>query len=165
MSLQTNQIRMEKVWAMPNHKTFEIPPIKKLLDEETLPGEVVDPFPHPFQRDAVQYLKGIGRESQVNVRFDPPYSQRQLREMYDSIGESLEMNNGYWAKCREEIARIVKPGGRVISFGWNSAGIGKGLGFRQYRILLVAHGSQHNDTIVTCEVKEQSSLDYIGEVG
>lgn len=164
MSLQTQSLKIEKVWAMPNHKTFEIPPIKKLLDEETLPGNIIDPFPHPFQKDALEYLKGIERESQVNVRFDPPYSQRQLREMYDSAGLALdEMNNGYWSKCRIEIARILKPGGRAISFGWNSAGIGKNLGFRQYRILLVAHGSQHNDTIVTCEVKEQSSLDNIRE--
>ena len=64
------------------------------------------------------------------------------------------MNNSYWAKCRKEIGRIIRPGGKVISFGWNSAGIGKKYSFEISRILLVAHGSQHNDTICTVEVKQ-----------
>lgn len=145
---------------MPNHKTFEIKPIMSLLIEEeyNLPGEVIDPFPYPFKQDAIEYLKSIPTESVYKVRFDPPYSQRQLREMYDSIGESLDMNNGYWAKCKSEIARILKPNGKCISFGWNSAGIGLKHGFEITRIRLIPHGSQHNDTIVTVEVKRQARL-------
>lgn len=49
--------------------------------------------------------------------------------------------------------RIVHQGGIVISFGWNSTGIGKKYGFEKIEILLVAHGSQHNDTIVVVERK------------
>src|SRR5437879_592273 len=102
---------------MPNHKTFEIPPIKRLLDEEFGNWDFIDPFPHPFKTDALEYLKSLQSLSVFKVAFDPPYSQRQLREMYDSAGLSLtEMNNGYWAKCRDEIARIIKPGGKCISF-------------------------------------------------
>jgi len=40
----------------------------------------------------------------------------------------------------------------VISFGWNSGGIGKTNGFEILEILLVAHGA-HNDTICTVERK------------
>jgi len=47
----------------------------------------------------------------------------------------------------------MKPGGKVISFGWNTNGIGKKHGFEISRIVLVAHGSQHNDTIATVEKK------------
>lgn len=54
---------------------------------------------------------------------------------------------------KKQIARIVKHGGKVISFGWNSGGIGKKLGFEITRILLVPHGGHHNDTIVTVETK------------
>lgn len=39
----------------------------------------------------------------------------------------------------------------AISFGWNSQGFGKNLGFKIIEILLVAHGRGHNDTIVTVE--------------
>jgi len=44
-------------------------------------------------------------------------------------------------------------GGIAISFGWNSNGFGKKLGFEIIEILIVPHGSSHNDTIVTIERK------------
>jgi hypothetical protein len=75
--------------------------------------------------------------------------------MYDNNGLSLDnpMNNSYWANCRKEISRIIKKNGKVISFGWNSNGIGKKYGFEITKVVLVAHGSQHNDTIATVEMK------------
>jgi len=59
----------------------------------------------------------------------------------------------FWCDMRNEIARIVPVGGKVISFGWNSAGMGLKRGFKIIRIMMVAHGGQHNDTIVTVEEK------------
>src|SRR3990167_4576097 len=142
-------MKIERVWAMPNKKTFDIPPIRKLLDEE-LGRDFVDPFPDPYSEDAVEYLNQFETESLSRLAFDPPYSQRQLREVYNNAGLSLEvMNNSYWSKCKDVIARVIKPGGKVVSFGWNSGWIGKNRGFEIIRILLVCHGSQHNDTIYT----------------
>lgn len=45
----------------------------------------------------------------------------------------------------------MKPNVIVISFGWNSNGIGKTKGLEIIEILIVAHGGQHNDTICTVE--------------
>lgn len=59
----------------------------------------------------------------------------------------------FWSNQKKEISRIVKVGGKVISFGWNSGGIGMKYGFEIERILLVAHGGWHNDTICTVEKK------------
>ena len=59
----------------------------------------------------------------------------------------------FQARQKNEIARITKKGGVVITCAWNSGGIGAGLGFEQQEILLVAHGGWHNDTIVTVERK------------
>jgi len=59
---------------------------------------------------------------------------------------------------KTEITRIVKPSGTVISFGWNSGGIGKTNGFKIYRILLVPHGGIHHDTICVVERKIQGNL-------
>lgn len=74
----------------------------------------------------------------------------------DKFGMTVDMTTtqaSYWSKQKEQIARIVKPNGVVISFGWNSGGIGKKYGFEIEEILLVAHGGWHNDTIVTVERK------------
>ena len=47
----------------------------------------------------------------------------------------------------------MKKGGAVITFGWNSGGIGKSNGFEISEILMVAHGGWHNDTICTVDVR------------
>tara|TARA_A100000171_G_C2019217_1_gene90237 strand:- start:40 stop:513 length:474 start_codon:yes stop_codon:yes gene_type:complete len=150
---------IKRVWAMPSHQTFDIKPIKEFI-KENIGSDYVDPFPYPFKEDAITYLKKIKTNSKLSLVFDPPYSQRQLKEMYHSNGISLDhsINNSYWSKCKKEIARIIKPNGRVISFGWNSGGVGKKNGFEIEKILLVNHGSQHNDTICTLEVKATSEL-------
>ena len=59
--------------------------------------------------------------------------------------------SSYWSKQKNEIARIVKPSGMVITFGWNTGGIGVKNGFDVKRILLVHHGGWHNDTLCTVE--------------
>ena len=83
-------------------------------------------------------------------------SPRQVSECYKNFGLAVNKEttqSSYWTKQKAEIARIIKPNGIVISFGWNSGGIGKTLGFSIEEILLVPHGGIHNDTIVTVERK------------
>ena len=70
--------------------------------------------------------------------------------------------NSYWRKQKEQIGRIVKPGGIVISFGWNSGGIGIKYGFEKVHIRLIAHGGHHNDTIVTVEQKRAEHTNLWG---
>ena len=153
------KLKLERVWAMPNHRTFQIKPIKQLIQNTFNNEEYTNPFPFPFKQDALEYLKTIQTNSTKNLAYDPPFSQRQLREKYNDAGLALDqMNNGYWAKLKDEIARIMQPNGKTISFGWNSGGIGKNRGFEITKILLVCHGSMHNDTICTVENKIQTTL-------
>ena len=68
----------------------------------------------------------------------------------------METTQSSWrARHLDEIKRIVKPDGRVLCFGWNSAGVGKTRGFELKEILLVPHGGSKNDTICTYEEKTQ----------
>ncbi len=169
-------MKIEQVWAMPNKETFKIKPIAKLLDEEMNNLSLAlwaDPFAgnnspalirndlNPdcrtaYHLDALDFLKGLGSEELDGVLFDPPYSPRQVSECYKSLGQTVNMEttqSKFWGDLKIEIARVVKVGGKCISFGWNSGGIGKKYGFEITRILLVPHGGWHNDTIVTVEVK------------
>jgi len=148
------EIRFDRYWAMPNHKTFEIKPIKDLISQE-LGNNYIDPFPYPFKQDAIDYMKSFKDSSIDKLVFDPPYSAHQLKEKYHSNGIALnnKLDNSYWSKCKKEIGRIMKINGKVISFGWNTNGVGKNNGFEKKRIVIIAHGSQHNDTLATVEVK------------
>ena len=163
-------MKIERVWAMPNKWTFTIKPIKDLLNDEVTPSGRywADPFagynspvffkndldkdaPVKSHRDALEWLGGIGSESLDGVLYDPPYSITQARQ----YGKKEYASMKYWASCKNEIARIIKPGGKAICFGWTSMGLGKGRGFKMMRILLVPHGGSKNDTIVTVEIKKR----------
>jgi hypothetical protein len=164
-------MKIERKWAMPNSETFSIKPIKKFLEEEVLGNEWADPFARnskfakytndlnpntnaEFNLEALDFLNSFEDNSLDGVLFDPPYSPRQMKEVYDGIGIHLkDTKSSVWTNWKKQISRIVKPGGRVISFGWNSGGIGKSLGFKIQRILMVAHGGSHNDTLCTLEIK------------
>ena len=154
-------MKIERHWCMPNHKTFEMSPVKKLIKEE-LDNEYVDPFPHPFKQDAIEYLKSFKNNSVNGLVFDTPYSQYQLNLMYKGLGKyfhnSPDKNpddriTKYWSNCKKEIERIARIGATVISFGWNTNGIGKSYNFKIERILILAHGGRHNDTLITVEKK------------
>ena len=150
---------IERKWAMPNKRTFEIKPIKELLDQQFRQGvEILDPFPFKYKEDATEMLKGLEDESFEYAVFDPPYSPRQLKECYKGKGE-YDTKNSTWKRWKDLLAKKIKVGGKVISFGWNSNGMGKCRGFKLERILLVAHGGNHYDTVVTVERKINRRLD------
>lgn len=163
---------IERKWNKPNKNTFSIKPIREIIDKYAY-GEIIDPFANnnkianitndldmqydtDYHMDATDFLKMFENSSVDTVLYDPPYSPRQVSECYKRLGFSVNREttqSSYWRKQREQISRIVRSGGIVISCGWNSTGIGKKYGFEIIEILLVAHGSQHNDTIVTVEQK------------
>jgi len=156
-------IEFKRYWSMPNHKTFEIKPFNQLIKSE-IGNNYIDPFQYPFKQDAIEYLKTIKDNSEYYLVFDPPYSQYQLKLKYKNFGNFFHNTNDkdqgrritkYWSNCKKEISRIIKKNGKVISFGWNSNGIGKKYGFEITKVVLVAHGSQHNDTIATVEIKKK----------
>lgn len=106
--------------------------------------------------DALDFLKMFDDESVDGVFYDPPYSPRQVSESYKNVGKEVTMETtqaSFWSKHKNEIARILKPNGKSICFGWNSQGLGKNRGFEIHKILLVPHGGNHNDTICTVEIK------------
>ena len=106
--------------------------------------------------DALDFLKQMKTNSADVVLYDPPYSLRQVKECYEGVGITVtaEHTKASWrAKHLDEIARIVKPNGLCLSFGWNTNGVGKKRGFEIIEILIVAHGGSKNDTLCTVERK------------
>jgi len=104
-----------------------------------------------FQMDGLDFLKILPTASMDGVLFDPPYSVEQCLRKYTSKFKGAAGRTEYRARCKDEIGRIVRPGGTAISFSWDSTGIGKKRGFALAEILLICHGAHHNDTIVTVE--------------
>ena len=165
-------MEINRIWAMPNSNTFSIQPIRAIIEKYSF-GTIIDPFANnnkiatitndldpqyntDYHMDALDFLKLFEDKSVDTVLFDPPYSPRQVSECYKNLGKTVNMQTtqaSYWSKQKEQIGRIVKQNGIVITCCWNSGGIGKKYGFEIQEILLVPHGGWHNDTIVTVEKK------------
>lgn len=156
-------MKIERKWAMPNRWTFTIKPIRELLDEE-VGGVWCDPFCgkngqkyasflNDIEKagiDALDFLSQFPDNSFDGVLYDPPYSITQARK----YGKAKFASMKYWADIKNQMARIIKPGGKAICFGWSSMGLGKNRGFQMTRVLMVPHGGSKNDTIVTVEIKK-----------
>lgn len=171
-------MKFNRKWAMPNHNTYNIAPIYDLVHYYLSSSKTsIDPFARDSQLctitndlnpetsaeyhlDVLEFLLML-KQTEVTadlVLFDPPYSLRQIKEVYQGFGRQLTQKDTQrfaWKEERNAINDILKPDGVVISFGWNSIGMGTKRGFEIIEILLVAHGGAHNDTIVTVERKKR----------
>lgn len=167
-----------RLWAMPSPDTFSIPPIRDFVGRH-LSGVSVDPFARnsalatytndinpatsaQFHMDAAEFLSKLAADGVVadTVIFDPPYSPRQISECYESFGRKATAkdtrNAELYSRCRRAIHGIVRHGSVVLSFGWNSCGMGKG--WETLELMLVAHGGAHNDTICFAQRLQQGGL-------
>lgn len=146
-------------------------PCKELFERYNVGQSWIDPFAGEFSpaeitndiredskaahhQDALEFLTDWPSHKTVKgVLFDPPYSTEQCLRKYTPKFKGTAGRAEYWAKCKDQIARIVEPDGLVISFCWDSTGVGKKRGFEIQEIVLLCHGACHNDTIITIEKK------------
>lgn len=171
-------MKFSRAWAMPTADTFDCPPIKEFVWRYVAPKDhwddkvSVDAFARnktwatytndlnpktaaQHHMDAEEFLEMLSRKGVIAdcILLDPPYSPRQISECYADAGLRARMkdtqNAALYARVRRAARKLCKPGTRVLSFGWNSAGMGDG--FAQLELLLVAHGGAHNDTICLAE--------------
>lgn len=122
----------------------------------TITNDLNTEYDTDYHLDALDFLKLFENASVDGILYDPPYSPRQVAECYKNVGHEVTSETtraSFWSNQKKEISRIVKVGGKVITFGWNSGGIGSSCGFEIKMILLVPQGGWHNDTICTVETK------------
>ena len=166
-------MKFSRAWAMPSADTFSIPPIEDFIQRH-MRHPSIDPFARnsilatltndlnpatsaTYHMDAEDFCRDIGNDTQKahTGLFDPPYSPRQISECYQQIGREVGMagtqNAALYKRVRDAMMSCLTPDAVVLSFGWNSAGMGVKRGFEIIEILLVAHGGAHNDTICMAE--------------
>ena len=164
-------VKFSREWAMPNADTFSVPPIGDFV-KRYLTGISVDPFARnkrwathtndlnpttdaEHHMDAVAFLDMLAALSvQADcIVLDPPYSPRQISECYKAAGLTVGMadtqNAALYSRVHTAARKLCKPGTLILSFGWNSCGMGKE--FEPLELLLVAHGGAYNDTICLAE--------------
>jgi hypothetical protein len=167
-------MKFNREWAMPSADTFSIKPISEFVKRYTQNGVSVDPFARngtlatitndinpntsaQYHMDAIEFLDMLATGDTLAdvVILDMPYSPRQISECYQELGRKVTMadtqSGNLYRRVRDAVMPILKPDGVVLSFGWNTVGMGKKRGFEIVEILLCCHGGAHNDTICMAE--------------
>lgn len=167
---------MRRVCAQPSAWTFSILPIREWIDAHVSGADsIVDPFAGQSTigterndlgqggEDAPVWLARLsdaGRVFDVAL-FDPPYSPRQMAEVYASVGRTgmdISQNARLYSACGREMARIVRPGGKCLRFGWCSSAPSPDDWILR-DMLVVCHGGAHNDTICTAWERRSSTAE------
>lgn len=158
-------MKIERFFEMPRKWTFQMPKLRIWI-EERLEGENLNLFggvvrlpnsthndintdllnPGDLNLDAFDLAawRNYGRRFDTVV-FDPPYSAHQAVVSY---GQKRQQRVSH---ARDVVEYVLRPGGRVLSLGFNSTGMSESRGFRKESILLVNCGGSHNDIIVVSE--------------
>lgn len=168
-------VKFSRTWSMPDADTFSVKPIGEFVRRYLAESKVsIDPFARnkrwatytndlnpntsaEYHMDAEAFLNHLAKKGVVAdlIIFDPPYSPRQISECYKSCGMEVGMKETQSAllyrRVRDAIVPVCTPDAIVLSFGWNSVGMGKRHGFEQIEIMLCCHGGAHNDTICLAE--------------
>lgn len=130
---EISDIKFTRVWAMPNHQTFLIGPIKKLLERYVGNGwNWIDPSAgnnspakmtndHNPATSAQYHMEAVDFAKRANhkwgftgVIFDPPYSFRQVSEHYKVIGKKAtrqDTSTHFYEKVKSELCEKIKMGG------------------------------------------------------
>ncbi len=168
-------IQFSRFWAMPSADTFDCEPIKGFVQKYLMKSKVsVDPFARNKRwathtndinpntsagehMDAEVFLRMLSMQLVKCdlVIFDPPYSPRQISECYKESGIECGMNqtqnSALYSRVKSAIIPVISDDAIVLSFGWNSAGMGNKHGFEIEEIMICCHGAAHNDTICMAE--------------
>lgn len=103
-------------------------------------------LPADYRRDAYDLAVWSDSQSRFDtVVFDPPYSAFQAVQTYGSKRAQRVTH------ARDVVEYVLKPGGRVLSFGFNTTGMGKTRGYEKEHILIVNCGGSHNDYLCLSE--------------
>jgi len=154
----------------PRKYTFEMPKLKTWT-ESYCKGKVLNLFAGKTYLNADEYRVDLSNEFNPDycgdafefitntelkfdtIIFDPPYNLRKSREKYN--GNYI----GSLTKIKNELIKILNPGGKILSYGYDSVGMSKSRGFKKIAICLVCHSGDHNDTI--CLVEEKIENNYV----
>jgi len=164
-------------FTMPNRDTFSIPSIRDFLNKKLEGCEVIiDPFARNAKFGTITndlnpdtsadyhdpadvflerlLIQGVQADA---ILLDPPYSPRQVKECYESIGLDVTSKDTQTSRTMSRIrslaAQLLKPGGIAISFGWDSTGLGRKNNVTKLEVHQIPHGSTLRDTLVTVDRK------------
>lgn len=132
-------------------------PTKLHHEEEIVRNDIDEDIGTDYHVDATELSSHFGREFDTVV-FDPPFSAHQATVTYNGT------TTGYDTAMKREIHRVLRPGGRLVQFGYSTTGMPRKLGDVEYRKVAAAIFNtlgRPNDILGT--VDEQPAYETMNE--
>ena len=114
---------------------------KVLLDLDEMRVDIDPTMNAVSNKDSLDFIRNWVLFKFDTIILDPPYSYRKSMEMYNGH------LNSRFKLIADEIPRILKKDGNVISFGYHSTFMGKVRDFELKELCVFAHGGAQHCTI------------------
>jgi len=139
--------------------TFDSPKIKKWVEENSngyclnlfagknklnlneIRNDFDKTMPVDYNLDALEFVKTWKGKKFDTIICDPPYAYRKAMEMYKGNYSSK------FKQLADEIPKILKNDGKVITFGYHSTFLGKKRNYQLNKLCVFAHGGAQHCTI------------------
>lgn len=147
----------------PKSYTFEMPKLRK-WQEQLAKGKVLNLFagkvklncnevrvdidlnaPADYHMDAYDFVKQWRGKPFDTVILDPPYNLRKAMEKYD--GRFIHR----FTRLKNALPSIMRVGGIVITYGYDTTGMGVRRGFVKEGVGMINHSGAHKDTLIVIE--------------
>jgi len=125
---------------------------KTFLNCREVRNDLREEMPAHYHMDALEMVKSWNDKPFGTIILDPPYAYRKSMTKYEGAVSSP------FNQVKDEIVRILKPQGIVITFGYHSNVMGEKRGFIQDHLLLMSHGGAIHDTIAIIERKVKDRI-------
>ena len=106
-------------------------------------------------------LKEHGEAQYDIILWDPPYTLRQLKELYDGIGMHLfqEQVQNMWGRALKACDKLLKVNGHFISLGYTTKGIrSRKFVTDEIHVFQSNHTPDAYDTLLTVQRKVQHNI-------
>lgn len=125
-------------------------------DGEIVRNDLDEDKPADYHFDAVDADLYLDEDSFDTVVLDPPWNSRKSREKYR--GEY----QGHFTAVKDTVAKLVKPGGHVLTVGYDTLGLGKQRGFKPRAVASLCYGGDINDALILVEQRVEHDLSTVG---
>jgi hypothetical protein len=131
-------------------------PTRLQHDEEVVTNDLDESLDVDHHHDATELSAHFGREFDTVV-FDPPFSAYQATAHYEG------RETGYDTAMKQEIASVLRDGGRVIQFGYTTTCMPRSMDFDTQAVAVFNTLGRQNDILAVVDQRINHQVTEFGK--
>lgn len=129
-------------------------------DGEIVRNDIDEEIDASYHFDAIHVGRYFDDNSFDTVILDPPYTLYTANQYYD--GEYV--GRDVMSQMKDDLATIIRPGGKFIQFGYNTTGMGRRRRYKRTEVAVFNHMNMMRDTVASVHVRCDADLRLVGAI-